>query len=351
MKSDFAVGSFVLAPSDFHSGLLPGKVLAIIDRKQIAYIRYTGCDPRQDNWVLLPLLKIDLSTNLVVKKRKGDYISDERNDFFVRNIETIQFGDYIIKCWYYSPYPPSFIDNMHMYICDTCLLYFCSQEAFRNHSHVHGFQRPPGIEIYRCGNVSLFEVHGAKNKLFCQCLSLLSRFFLKDVAVFYDISSFNYYVLCECDENGAHIVAFFSRDNKWDGNHILACIMVLPPFQNRGYGTLLISIAYEMAKRRGIIGTPEKPLSDMGKIAFSSYWKNEIIRSLQHFPMSVKTLDDIALTTWISKPDLRKTLTEMNLITSKRGPILNANQILKMKSKGLLTPKPSKFAPEQLFWT
>jgi histone acetyltransferase MYST1 len=55
----------------------------------------------------------------------------------------------------------------------------------------------------------------------------------------------------------------------------LACIMVMPPYQRRGFGKFLISLSYELSKGRKC--TPEKPLSDMGKVGYKSYWSDTIL--------------------------------------------------------------------------
>ena len=60
----------------------------------------------------------------------------------------------------------------------------------------------------------------------------------------------------------------------------LACIMVLPPYQKRGFGKFLIALSYELSGRTGRICTPEKPLSDMGKVGYKSYWTDTLLEAL-----------------------------------------------------------------------
>ena len=65
-----------------------------------------------------------------------------------------------------------------------------------------------GDEIYRNGNISMFEVDGKKEKQYCQNLCYLAKLFLDHKTLYYDVDLFLFYILCECDERGAHIVGW-----------------------------------------------------------------------------------------------------------------------------------------------
>lgn len=65
----------------------------------------------------------------------------------------------------------------------------------------------------------------------------------------------------------------------WDNNN-LACILVFPPWQRKGLGALLMGVSYEISRREGILGGPEKPISDLGKKGYKRFWTGEISRWL-----------------------------------------------------------------------
>lgn len=54
---------------------------------------------------------------------------------------------------------------------------------------------------------------------------------------------FLFYVLCECDKYGAQIVGYFSKEKESADNYNVACILTMPPFQRKGYGTFLIAFS------------------------------------------------------------------------------------------------------------
>lgn len=54
------------------------------------------------------------------------------------------------------------------------------------------------------------------------------------------------------------VIGFFSKEKmSWDNNN-LACILVFPPWQRQGLGQMLMGVSYELSRREGRIGGPEK---------------------------------------------------------------------------------------------
>ena len=63
-----------------------------------------------------------------------------------------------------------------------------------------------GDEVYCDGNLQMFEVDGNKEILYCQNLCLMTKFFIEHKTIYYDTYPFYFYVLCEKDDEGSHIV-------------------------------------------------------------------------------------------------------------------------------------------------
>jgi histone acetyltransferase MYST1 len=120
-------------------------------------------------------------------------------------------------------------------------------------------------------------------------------------------------VLTENNINGSHIVVYFSKEVTLTSEFNLACIMVLPCFQRRGYGQFLIAMSYYFSKKEGRICTPETPLSDLGRISYKSYWTNSILETLLKFKgnLSIKELSEEKA---IRTEDIIYTLNELSLV-------------------------------------
>ena len=236
----------------------------------------------------------------------------------VKNIQTVELGQYEMETWYYSPYPEEFSKCNKLFLCEFCLKYFRKGKTLERHKGKCEWRHPPGDEIYRHDNVSMFEVDGKKAKIFCQSLCLLSKLFLDHKTLYYDVDPFLFYVLTEVDKKGAHVVGYFSKEKESPDEHNLACIMVLPPHQRKRYGRFLISFSYELSKKEGRVGTPERPLSDLGLLGYRSYWKSVLLELLskQKAQLSIK---DMSLMTAIRPDDIITTLQSMGLIKYWKG--------------------------------
>jgi hypothetical protein len=201
-------------------------------------------------------------------------------------------------------------------VCPYCFRYTPDVAAYiahlRHHKHIRSQNPdiPPvpesSTKIYEYDGYAVWEVKGEAEKLYCQNLSLFGKLFLEQKSVFFDTGGFDYYVLTYTPperpskpqtKRGGHkrghsystedlgletqVLGFFSKESpSWDSNN-LACILVFPPFQHRQLGKLLMSVSYKLSAwewEEGIIGGPEKPLSEMGRRSYLRFWSERVAR-------------------------------------------------------------------------
>lgn len=82
-------------------------------------------------------------------------------------IEKIKLGQHTINSWFLSPYPVEYCNRPYLYICEFCFKYMKSSSIAERHKRKCNMRHPPGNEIYRQENISIFEVDGSKNKVGC----------------------------------------------------------------------------------------------------------------------------------------------------------------------------------------
>jgi GNAT superfamily N-acetyltransferase len=232
----------------------------------------------------------------------------------VRNLNRLQMGKFDIEPWYFSPYPASFSDVDMVYIDEFCLSYFDNKRAFERHRAKCTLVHPPGNEIYRDDHISFFEVDGRRQRTWCRNLCLLSKLFLDHKTLYYDVDPFLFYCMATRDETGCHLVGYFSKEKDSAEGYNLACILTLPQYQRHGYGRLLISFSYELSKREGKLGSPEKPLSDLGLLSYRQYWRETLVELLIEPGREAMSENELAVLTAMTEKDVHETLVVFNML-------------------------------------
>ncbi|TPX59685.1 hypothetical protein PhCBS80983_g02264 [Powellomyces hirtus] len=236
----------------------------------------------------------------------------------IRNIDLLLFGQYLIKPWYYSPYPDDApTPRRVLYVCPFCLKYIWTARSITWHRSHCKKKKPPGRAVYIKHKRKIYEVDGKVDKLYCQNLCLLTKLFLDHKTVYFDMEQFMFYILTESGtdkKEGEHIVGYFSKEKQSFESYNLACILILPPYQRQGYGRMLIEFSYELSKREGKIGSPERPLSDLGWLGYRSYWQSVLIDIFRNNVGARPSIRDISLLTSIHEDDIVDTLESMDML-------------------------------------
>lgn len=268
----------------------------------------------------------------------------------VRNLDKIIMGKHQIEPWYFSPYPIELTDEDVVYIDDFTLQYFGSKKQYERYRKKCTLRHPPGNEIYRDDYVSFFEIDGRKQRTWCRNLCLFSKLFLDHKTLYYDVDPFLFYCMTRRDDLGHHLVGYFSKEKESADGYNVACILTLPQYQRMGYGRLLIEFSYELSKKEGKVGSPEKPLSDLGLLSYRAYWSDTLISLLVEHGSEV-TIDEISSLTSMTTTDILHTAKALNMLRYYKGQhIIYLNEEVLQRYEKLNNKKRKSIDPEKLIW-
>jgi len=233
----------------------------------------------------------------------------------IRNISKVQFGRHDLFPWYFAPYPEEFSQEDVIYLCEFCLGYFADEFSFGRHRKKCTLLHPPGNEIYRDDYVSFFEIDGRRQRTWCRNLCLLSKMFLDHKTLYYDVDPFLFYVMATRSDKGFHIVGYFSKEKESADGYNVACILTLPQYQRKGFGRLLIQFSYELSRIEGKLGSPEKPLSDLGLLSYRQYWAENMIDILVGYNEREEkaTIESISTALAMTTQDVEHTLQALRM--------------------------------------
>ncbi|XP_056387248.1 histone acetyltransferase KAT6B isoform X2 [Hyla sarda] len=287
----------------------------------------------------------ELSFERIGCKASGDHTG--------RYPSVIEFGKFEIQTWYSSPYPQEYARLPKLYLCEFCLKYMKSKNILLRHLKKCGWFHPPANEIYRKDDLSVFEVDGNISKIYCQNLCLLAKLFLDHKTLYYDVEPFLFYVLTKNDKKGCHLVGYFSKEKLCQQKYNVSCIMILPQYQRQGFGRFLIDFSYLLSRCEGQAGSPEKPLSDLGRLSYLAYWKSVIIDYLSTHHEKQISVKGLSQATGMCPHDIATTLQHLNMIDKKgdsfviirRGKLMES-YMSKVKSR----PRVNEVDPDCLRW-
>ncbi|CAI6373510.1 unnamed protein product [Macrosiphum euphorbiae] len=289
-------------------------------------VHYDGYDRRLDEWV--PRDRIMNSRN---RKRRRDEInhvpmSYEKMDPTmaaskkeheainkIKYISKVQLGMYEIDTWYFSPFPGEYQKQSQIFICEYCLKYCKLKNSFIYHLTQCTWKEPPGVKVYHKESLSIWEVDSSQQKLYCQNLSLMAKLFLNDKTIYFDVEPFLFYILWNVNKDDGHFIGYFSKEKESLECYNVACLLIMPQFQKKGYGKLLIAFSYELSKLEGLVASPEEPLSDLGKLSYTSYWSWTLLEILKNAYGSI-SIESLSTMTSITQTDIISTLQSMNLL-------------------------------------
>ncbi|KAM6306517.1 histone acetyltransferase KAT6B isoform 6-T6 [Aegotheles albertisi] len=134
----------------------------------------------------------------------------------------------------------------------------------------------------------------------------------------------------------------------------VSCIMIMPQYQRQGFGRFLIDFSYLLSRREGQAGSPEKPLSDLGRLSYLAYWKSVILEYLNCHHEKQISIKGMSRATGMCPHDIATTLQQHSMIDKRedRFVIIRREKLISSHMEKLkANPRINEVDPESLRWT
>lgn len=82
---------------------------------------------------------------------------------------------------------------------------------------------------------------------------------------------------------------------------------------------LVVFLGYLLTRQEGQAGSPEKPLSDLGRLSYLAYWKSVILEYLYKHPDKHISVKGISRATGMCPHDIASTLQQLGMIDRQDG--------------------------------
>ncbi|RXM94802.1 Histone acetyltransferase KAT6A [Acipenser ruthenus] len=111
---------------------------------------------------------------------------------------------------------------------------------------------------------------------------------------------------------------------------------------------------YLLSKREGRAGSPEKPLSDLGRLSYMAYWKSVLLECLHRCHDKQLTIKKLSKLTGICPQDITATLQQLGMLEPRGGRLVllrREKMILEHMARLRARPRHIELHPESLHWT
>ncbi|XP_060873858.1 histone acetyltransferase KAT7-like [Metopolophium dirhodum] len=303
--------------------------------------------------MIRPVASGVVNDDINICKRKRTLEKNSTIQTPVRCPSVIQLGKFEVETCYSCPFPQE-ENSPRLIFCEFCLKYTKCQSILERHMRHCNWRTPPGTEIYLSGDLSVFEVDGKVDKTYCETLCRLGKLFLDLKTLDFGVEPFLFYIVTKNDGFGCHLVGYFSKLKQNEENFNVACIVIMPQYRRQGYGRILIEFSYLLSRIENQPGTPEKPLSGLGKMSYDAYWKGVILQYLhQHRGIDNICINDISSETGLMRQDIIDTFQSLHMVVEiyKEMTICIDWNIVDSHIKKKIELNQVHIAPDRLRWT